>query len=124
MSSKLSSTKYEGKVKRPPTKTEQIEKLKGYKPLPQSSYKKIKPGDKLRYETEGKFRYGGVVKINNFPKYIVLLNTIKNLSWCVQYNDPSLKIYLKSLENIKKENKERNDIYEKWKKGELCEKKR
>jgi hypothetical protein len=85
---------------------------------------KLKPGDKLRYYVNDQFRYGGTIKINNYPKYIVILNTIKNITWCVQYNEPTLKLYVKTLDMTKKENKEKNEIYEKWKKGELCDKKK
>jgi hypothetical protein len=124
MSTRLTATQYEGPSSAAKiTKTQQKERLEGYKHLTSKMYEKLKPGDKVRYYVDGEYRSGGTVKSNKFPKYIVLLNTIKKLSWCVQYNAVGLKIYVKTLEQIKKETKEKNEIYEKWKDGKLCEKK-
>ena len=99
------------------TKTDIKEKLKGYTLV--RNVKDIKPGDNVRYIVDSEFRTGGVVKLNKYPKYLVLLNVVKNVSWCVQLTNPTLKVYVKTLEKINKERKEKEKIYKMYKNGEL-----
>ena len=126
MSVKITSSKYDLSKKSTQskfTKGDIQQKLKGYKKVTSSTVHKIQPGDKIRYFVDNEFRMGGSVKINKYPDYIVLLNPFKNISWCIQFKEPTLKLYIKTLEMVKRENIERDLIYEKWKNGELCEKK-
>lgn len=95
--------------------------LIGYKQK-KSNFETIKPGDQIRYIIDNELRSGGTVKINKYPKYIVLLNVVKKVSWCVQYNDPTLKIFVKTLETINKERIEKDRIYKMYKNGELVKK--
>lgn len=97
------------------------ESLKEYKTVNEKQIYSIKPGDNLRYFINGNFRMGGVVKINKYPKYIVLINPINKATWCVQLTAPTLKLYIKPLTKIKKEKREMKKIYEMWKNGKLCE---
>ena len=106
-------------------------KLEGYKEFKKSELINVKPGDKVRYITNNEFRGGGVVKINKFPEYIVLLNVIKNVTWCMQIkSDPTLVVYVKTkaVEQKEKEKKEKEfcemkKIFEMYKSGKLEKKK-
>jgi len=93
--------------------------LLGYKKLSDSFIKDIIPGDRIKYSVNDELRSGGTVKINKYPKYLVLLNPIKNVTWCVQLTEPTLKIYIKPLKQIQKEYKEKEKIYKLYKEGSL-----
>ena len=93
--------------------------LTGYEKLKPSMYKNIKPGDRIRYFIDKEFRYGGTIKINKFPEYMVLINPRLKKTWCLQFKQPKLIIFLMKLENIQKENKLKNEIYKKYINGEL-----
>jgi hypothetical protein len=95
------------------------QELMGYKKLSESSFKDIMPGDRIKYSVNEDLRTGGVVKINKYPKYLVLMNPIKNVTWCVQMTEPSLKIYIKTLKQIQKESKEKEKVYKLFKEGFL-----
>tara|TARA_B100001996_G_scaffold381517_1_gene371102 strand:- start:670 stop:1002 length:333 start_codon:yes stop_codon:yes gene_type:complete len=101
------------------------EKLKGYKKCKSKiEIEKFVPGDRVRYITNNEFRGGGIVKLNKYPDYVVLMNPIKNVTWCMQIkSDPTLIVYLKKADDLKKENEKMREIYEKFKKGEIVVKK-
>ena len=96
------------------------QKLENYSIVKPQAIEGIKPGDKLRYMTNNEFRGGGVVKINKYPDYIVLLNPIKNVSWCMQLKDPTLSIWKK---NIDKEALQKEKIFKLYQEGKLTKKK-
>lgn len=106
------------------------EKVKDYKKIQATHWDLIKAGDMVRYFSSGKsadkkhstFKMGGIVKQNMYPKYLVIANYYKNLSWCVQYTDPNLIIYLKSLEIINKERKQKEKTWTLFKTGKLVPK--
>lgn len=93
------------------------EKLKGYQLVKKPE--NIKPGDHVRYFVDNMFRSGGTVKLNKYPSYLVLINPVKKVTWCVQYKNPTLKIYVKQLAKLNKERIEKDLIYKMYKKGEL-----
>lgn len=98
--------------------------LVGYKPISNSKITSIvTPGDMVRYYSNGQFRMGGVVKQVNLEKgYLVLMNmNNRNLTWCVQLAKPDikLKLYIKSKDDIKKKQMDKNKIYELYTKGKL-----
>lgn len=98
--------------------------LVGYKPISNSKITSIvTPGDMVRYFSNGQFRMGGVVKQVNLEKgYLVLMNmNNRNLTWCVQLAKPDikLKLYIKSKDDIKKKQLDKNKIYELYTKGKL-----
>ena len=98
--------------------------LVGYKPISNSKITSIvTPGDMVRYYSNGQFRMGGVVKQVNLEKgYLVLMNmNNRNLTWCVQLAKPDikLKLYIKSKDDIKKKQLDKNKIYELYTKGKL-----
>ena len=96
------------------------DKLKDYKEIVKKDLGKILPGDSIRYFTNNEFRGGGVVKINKFPEYIVLLNVIKNVTWCMQIkSDPTLKVFVKSSTIKQKQQEEMKKVYEMYKQGKL-----
>ena len=101
------------------------EKLKGYKKCKnKGEIENIVPGDWVRYITNNEFRGGGIVKINKYPDYVVLMNPIKKVTWCMQVkSDPTLTVYIKKSEDSKKENEKMREVYEKFKKGEIVVKK-
>ena len=98
--------------------------LVGYKPISNSKITSIvTPGDMVRYYSNGQFRMGGVVKQVNLEKgYLVLMNmNNRNLTWCVQLAKPDikLKLYIKSKDEMKKKQIDKNKIYELYTKGKL-----
>lgn len=102
-------------------KPEIKEKLKGYQLV--KNFKDLNPGDQVRYFINNEFRSGGTIKLIKFPKYVVLMNVVKNVTWCVQFTNPTLKMYVKSLAKINKERKEKELIYKMYKNGELIKSK-
>ena len=95
-------------------------KLEGYTLLKNNQIAKLVPGDRIRYMVNNQFRAGGTVRSSsNYPVYIVLVNVINNVSWCVQLKDPTLKIWCKSLKAINAEKDEKNLIYSQYKAGKL-----
>lgn len=113
------------------TKDEIKKKLVGYIPLRTMKEKKILEEMPLfktwvRYinnETK-QFRTGGLLMKVEYPKYIMLVNTHKNLSWSVQLDENILFIRDPSdTENYKKEKENvqsmKDKLYELYKRGEL-----
>jgi len=98
------------------------DKLKGYVELPLNKLKNIEPGDDIRYMTNNAFKSGGRVKSNKFPEYVVLMNVFKKLSWCVQYRDPTLKIWIKTKEMREKEQEKKKKILKMYEEGKLKKK--
>tara|TARA_Y100000816_G_C26099052_1_gene582148 strand:+ start:1931 stop:2308 length:378 start_codon:yes stop_codon:yes gene_type:complete len=98
------------------------DKLKDYKEYKSNKWESIQPNDRVRYFTNGSFKSGGQVKQNNYPKYLVIANYNKNISWCVQYTDPTLRLFVQPISKMKKKEDEMKKIYEKFKKGELVPK--
>lgn len=116
------------------TKDEIKKKLVGYVPLRTMKEKKVLEQMPLfktwvRYinnETK-QFRTGGLLMKVEYPNYIMLVNTQKNLSWSVQLNeniffirDPSdADNYKKERENVQVT---KDKLYEMYKRGELKKK--
>ena len=98
-------------------------KLEGYKLIPLNKAINIVPGDKIRYMTNNEFKGGGVVKLNKYPEYIVLLNVINKASWCMQLKDPTLKLWIKELSSIQNEKEADAKILKMYKEGKLIRKK-
>lgn len=98
-------------------------KLEGYTAVKANCLETLKPGDRVRYMTNNEFRGGGSVKTNRYPDYIVLMNVINKVTWCMQLKDPTLKVWYKPLEKVAKEHEERAKIYELYKQGKLTKKK-
>ena len=108
---------------------EQIkDKLKGFKLLPLGKLKDIEAGDDIRYMTKSAFKSGGRIKSNKFPEYLVCMNVFKNVSWCVQLKDPTLKVWIKTKEDRQKEKdkkeKDHSKIIALYEQGKLVPKKK
>lgn len=76
------------------------ESLKGYTLV--KDVTKLKPGDSIRYKSDGTFKKGGIIKLIH-EKYIVLLNPISKTTWSVQLMNPTLQLWCKSLESKKQD---------------------
>ena len=123
---KISEVKYDGPKKTIQSKfTEDAikEKLKGYTQVPASKLKDIKPGDDVRYMTNSAFKSGGRIKANKFPEYLVCMNVFKNISWCVQFRDPTLKVWVRTTEARQKEKDKKDKILKMYDEGKLVKKK-
>ena len=101
------------------TQTNLEKLLVGYNKMKVSNYKKIAPGDRIRYFVDKEFRYGGTVKLNKFPDYLVLINPRLKKTWCLQFKQPKLIVYHQSLKKVQNENKIKNELYKKYINGEL-----
>ena len=99
------------------------EKLEGYSVVRNNQIQNIKPGDRVRYMVNNEFRGGGVVKLNKYPDYVVLMNVIKKVTWCMQLKEPTLKIWVRSSEKVAQANDEKDKIYKMFKEGKLVKKK-
>tara|TARA_B100001094_G_scaffold325332_1_gene379486 strand:+ start:174 stop:536 length:363 start_codon:yes stop_codon:yes gene_type:complete len=106
-------------------------KLEGYKEICRKDLAKIQSGDKLRYITNNEFRGGGVVKINKYPDYMVLINVMNKHTWSMQIKtDPTLVVYAKTKEMQEKEKEQKEKeleemkrVYDMYKSGKLEKKK-
>lgn len=92
---------------------EHKDKLKGFKDTNVSKGNTIQVGDFVKYFVDNELRYGGYVKFNGYPKYIVLANYKKNVSWSVQYTQPTLKLFVKTKQVIAKERTARQKLIRK-----------
>jgi len=132
----ISQTNYKGKSKQAQFTKEQIkQKLVGYKPLKNSKERKELlelPLYKVwvRYiniETK-EFRVGGLLKVVDPDlKYIMLVNTTKNITWSVQLNSNLIfipdKQQKKEIEREKlKEDLQKEKLYKLWQEGKLRKK--
>lgn len=89
------------------------DKLKGFKELKVNTGNTIQVGDFVKYFVNNELRHGGIVKFNSFPKYMVLANYKKNVTWCVQYTQPSLKLFIKTKQVLDKEREARQKLVRK-----------
>ena len=99
------------------------EKLKGYSLVKPHQLCELKPGDRVRYMINNELRGGGAIKINKWPDYIVLINVITKVTWCMQLKEPTLKVWCKPLEKVNKERIEASKVYDLYKAGKLVKKK-
>ena len=99
------------------------QKLVGYTAVKAAKLAEIKPGDRVRYMLNGELRGGGACKQNRWPDYIVLMNVINKVTWCMQLKDPSLKVWCKTIDKVNKERTEAQKVYELYKQGKLVKKK-
>ena len=124
---KLCEVKYEGPKKTIQSKFSEEaikEKLKGYTALTPAKFKDIKPGDDIRYMTNNAFKSGGRIKSVKFPDYIVCMNVFKKVTWCVQFKDPTLKIWVRTIEARQKDQDKDAKILKLYKEGKLVPKKK
>ena len=99
------------------------QKLEGYVLVKPGNLAELKPGDRVRYMVNGELRGGGAVKQNRWPNYVVLMNVINKVTWCMQLKEPSLKVWCRPLEKVNKEKADAQKIYELYKQGKLVKKK-
>lgn len=101
------------------------EKLQGYKQVEDKEVEHIALGTWVKYISKsGKFRFGGVLTVNQYPTYLVLKNPSQNKSWSVDLSKNILFISEKKELNtniIKNKDieKEKNILYTLYKKGLL-----
>ena len=123
---KISEVKYDGPKKTLQSKFSEDtvkEKLKGYTLVTAGKLKDIKPGDDIRYVTNNSFKSGGRIKGNKYPEYLICMNVFKNVSWCIQYRDPTLKIWVKRIEDRQREKEKNDKILKLYEQGKLVQKK-
>lgn len=99
------------------------EKLKGYSPVKPQQLAELKPGDRVRYMINNELRGGGAVKQNRWPDYIVLMNVMNKVSWCMQLKEPTLKVWCRPVESVNRDRDEAKKVYELYKQGKLVKKK-
>jgi len=95
------------------------EKLEGYKECSANDLKQLVNGDRVRYMKNNEFKLGGVVKYNNYPEYIALINYYNKASWCMQLKEPTLKVWARTKAEMKKEEEKMKRVYEMYLNGEL-----
>ena len=84
----------------------------------------IQPGSFIRYSIDNEIRSGGVVKLNKYPEYIVLLNTKNRATWCVQLAQPTLVVWSRSKTQAtqmkQREQEEMERVYALYKEGKIA----
>ena len=96
--------------------------LDGFKELKtMKEFEKLKPGDNVKYATNLTLKGGGVLKANKCPNFLVLRNNFKNISWCVQLVDPTLRLWIKEDKDSKL-NAKKDKVFESYQKGLLVKK--
>jgi hypothetical protein len=122
----ISKSAYEGTLKTVQSEmsvSDIKKKLEDFSELKPGQFKTIQVGDRIRYFVNSEFRTGGIVKFLKWPEYFVLANYSKNVSWSVQFKEPTLKIWRKSLDKLMKEKDDMKKVYDMYKKGQLVKKK-
>ena len=117
------------------TREEIKQKLQGYIPLRTMEDKKMltkmtpfKTWVRYINNDTKQFRTGGLLMKIEYPKYIMLANTNKNLTWSVQLKENTIYIRDPKYSEEQKQEKEKeieikDRLYEMYKKGQLQSKK-
>jgi hypothetical protein len=84
--------------------------LNGFTKVRANKIKDLKPGDLIKYYTDNVLKHGGMISRNMYPKYIVLANYSKRVTWCVQLTNPTLILFVKPKETLAKEREENKRI--------------
>lgn len=89
--------------------------------IPPSKYKSLKPGDFVKYSIDHAMRSGGFVKLNQWPKYLVLMNYSQRppKTWSVQYAASKLEIFVKPKEKFDEEREVKKILWEAYKDGKI-----
>ena len=88
----------------------------GYIKIEPDYYSYIPCGTKVRYiNSNGEFRYGGVLVKNASPDYFVLRNIVKKMNWSV--NLKKNYIYIEDIKQKNKEKLEKENLYKLYKAG-------
>lgn len=77
--------------------------------------KDLQVGDLIKYSVNRELRHGGKLHKNMFPKYIVLANYQKKVTWSVQLTEPSLILYVKTKKQMDAEKAEMKKLYKEMK---------
>lgn len=89
--------------------------LKDFKRVRADKICELKMGDLVKYSVNKELRHGGMVHKNMFPKYLVLANYQKQVTWSVQLTEPTLVLYVKTKEKIAEEKREMKQVYAAYK---------
>ena len=85
--------------------------LKDFKRVRPDKICELKVGDLIKYSVNKELRHGGMLHKNMFPKYLVLANYQKKVTWCVQLTTPSLILYVKPKEKLDAQRTEMKRMY-------------
>ena len=118
-------TEKNNRFKRPKTTKQDIistninllnEKLKNFVEIHPDNYEDIDTGLWIKYiSNEGKYRSGGVLKVNKSPDYFVLNNPYTKLSWSVSLKDNI--IFMKDIGQKRNKMIEKNNLYKLYEAG-------
>ena len=90
--------------------------LKNYVQIHPDNYSDIDPGVWIRYITsEGKYRGGGILKINKAPEYFILKNPFCNFNWSISLSKNI--IFMKNINNEKDIMIKKNNLYKLYEAG-------
>jgi len=85
--------------------------LKEFKRVKADKICSLKIGDLIKYSVNKELRHGGMLNKNMYPKYLVLANYQKKVTWSVQLTEPSLILYVKPKEVLDEERKAMKEMY-------------
>ena len=92
--------------------------LEDYVLIDPKFYKDIQPGSKIRYITkEGLFRLGGVVLVNGYPDFLVLINYKYTTKWSINLKENV--IFLCDHSKVKKESVLKEKLFHLYKNGHI-----
>ena len=89
--------------------------LTDFKKVRLDKIKDLQVGDLIKYSVNRELRHGGKLHKNMFPKYIVLANYQKKVTWSVQLTEPSLILYVKTKKQMDAEKAEMKKLYKEMK---------
>jgi hypothetical protein len=89
--------------------------LTDFKKVRLDKIKDLQVGDLIKYSVNRELRHGGKLHKNMFPKYIVLANYQKKVTWSVQLTEPSLILYVKTKKQMDAEKAEMKRLYKEMK---------
>lgn len=93
------------------------EKLVGFIKIFPQHYEEIQPGFWIKYITkDGKYRSGGILKVNKAPEYFVLKSPYQNKGWSIDLSKQE-SIYIKATDKYYEKMIEKRNLYKLFEAG-------
>ena len=91
-------------------------KLEGFVQIHADNYEDIETGLWIKYvSNEGKYRSGGILKVNKSPDYFVLKSPYNNITWCV--NLQKNVFFIKDVSCFREKMIQKNNLFKLYEAG-------
>lgn len=93
------------------------ETLKGFIKIHPQHYDELEPGFWIRYiSKEGKYRSGGLLKVNKAPEYFIIKSPYQNKSWSINLTKQE-HIFIKATDMYYEKMVEKKNLYKLFEAG-------